>query len=112
MRVDGPDGFVLDGASSMAMISRDPLDLVAQAIGAESPVSRRPRALLSARCSRRPRTGTRPGEGFTHVVGDIVTVTTPHARRARQPRRYADGVALDVWCRVALMTNLAKRGLP
>ena len=34
MRVDGPDGFALDGASSMAMISRDPLDLVAQAIGA------------------------------------------------------------------------------
>src|SRR5207244_6096125 len=29
MRVDGPDGFVLDGASSLAMISRDPLDLVA-----------------------------------------------------------------------------------
>jgi len=28
-----PDGFTLDGASSMARISRDPLDLVAQAIG-------------------------------------------------------------------------------
>src|SRR4029078_10951508 len=34
MRVDGPDGFALDGASSIAMISRDPLDLAAQAIGA------------------------------------------------------------------------------
>jgi fumarylacetoacetate (FAA) hydrolase family protein len=34
LRVDGPDGFVLQGASSMAKISRDPLDLVAQAVGA------------------------------------------------------------------------------
>ncbi len=33
MRVDGPEGFALDGTSSMAMISRDPLELVAQAIG-------------------------------------------------------------------------------
>ncbi|HEV2686251.1 MAG TPA: fumarylacetoacetate hydrolase, partial [Actinomycetota bacterium] len=34
MRVDGPEGFVLEGSSSMSMISRDPLDLVGQAIGA------------------------------------------------------------------------------
>src|SRR5260221_604495 len=33
MRVDGPERFVLDGASSMRQISRDPLDLVAHAIG-------------------------------------------------------------------------------
>src|SRR3982751_82327 len=34
MRVDGPDGFVLDGSSAMNKISRDPLDLVSAAIGA------------------------------------------------------------------------------
>ena len=34
MRVDGPEGFVMTGSSSMSMISRDPLDLVGQAIGA------------------------------------------------------------------------------
>src|SRR5206468_1501664 len=33
MRVDGPEGFALEGASSMRMISRDPLDLVTHAIG-------------------------------------------------------------------------------
>src|SRR5262249_38606342 len=32
MRVEGPEGFVLDGASSMSKISRDPLDLVQHAI--------------------------------------------------------------------------------
>jgi fumarylacetoacetate (FAA) hydrolase family protein len=34
MRVEGPDGFTLDGRSSMARISRDPLAIVGQAIGA------------------------------------------------------------------------------
>ena len=34
VRVDGPDQFVLDDSSSMAKISRDPADLVAQTIGA------------------------------------------------------------------------------
>ena len=34
MQVEGPDGFVMQGSSSLAKISRDPLDLVGQAIGA------------------------------------------------------------------------------
>src|SRR5262249_50074075 len=34
LRVEGTDGFVMRGASSLSKISRDPLDLVAQAIGA------------------------------------------------------------------------------
>ena len=33
MRVTGEDGFAMDGASSLSKISRDPLDLVGQAIG-------------------------------------------------------------------------------
>jgi fumarylacetoacetate (FAA) hydrolase family protein len=33
MRVEGREGFTLTGSSSMSMISRDPLDLVAHAIG-------------------------------------------------------------------------------
>src|SRR4029078_5101695 len=34
LTVDGPDGFTLQGSSSIGEISRDPLDLVSQAIGA------------------------------------------------------------------------------
>ncbi|MGE5739938.1 MAG: fumarylacetoacetate hydrolase family protein, partial [Betaproteobacteria bacterium] len=33
LTVEGPDGFLLNGASSIAQISRDPLDLAQQAIG-------------------------------------------------------------------------------
>ncbi len=41
LRVEGRDGFVLDGHSSMKEISRDPADIVAQTIGTAPPISRR-----------------------------------------------------------------------
>ena len=34
LHIEGPDGFSLEGKSSMSKISRDPLDLAGQAIGA------------------------------------------------------------------------------
>ena len=34
LRVDGPDGFVLQGINTMASISRDPSELVAQTLRA------------------------------------------------------------------------------
>jgi fumarylacetoacetate (FAA) hydrolase family protein len=75
MRVDGPEGFVLEGSSSMAMISRDPLDLVGQAIGANHQY---PDGLVLFLGTMFAPTKDRlkAGEGFTHVVGDIVTVAT------------------------------------
>ena len=57
MRVEGPDGFVLDGASAIGMISRDPLDLVSQAIGPTTSI-RTASCCSSAPCSRRRRTAT------------------------------------------------------
>src|SRR5207249_4321182 len=76
MRVDGPEGFALEGHSSMAMISRDPLDLVGQAIGANHQY---PDGLMLFLGTMFAPTQDRhgPGQGFTHVVGDIVTVATP-----------------------------------
>jgi fumarylacetoacetate (FAA) hydrolase family protein len=76
LRVDGPEGFVLDGASSMRLISRDPLDLAAQAIGAHHAY---PDGLMLFMGTMFAPTQDRhgPGQGFTHVVGDIVTVRTP-----------------------------------
>src|SRR6185436_2169284 len=76
MRVEGPDGFVLDGASAIGMISRDPLDLVAQAIG---PNHQYPDGFVlflgPMFAPTKDRLG--PGQGFTHVVGDVVTVSSP-----------------------------------
>jgi fumarylacetoacetate (FAA) hydrolase family protein len=74
--IEGEDGYRLEGASSMAEISRDVTDLVAQTINANHQY---PDGLLLF-------TGTmfvpvqdrdRPGEGFTHKTGDIVRISTP-----------------------------------
>ena len=77
LRIDGPDGFVLTGSSSMSKISRDPLDLAAQAIGANH---RYPDGLMLFMGTMFAPTKDRyaPGQGFTHAVGDVVTI---HAAR-------------------------------
>jgi fumarylacetoacetate (FAA) hydrolase family protein len=79
MRVAGPDGFVLEGRSSMARISRDPQDLVGQAIG---PNHQYPDGLMLFLGTMFAPTKDRlaPGQGFTHVVGDLVSVATPRCR--------------------------------
>jgi fumarylacetoacetate (FAA) hydrolase family protein len=76
LQIEGPDGFVLRGSSSMSKISRDPLDLAAQAIGA---THRYPDGLMLFLGTMFAPTQDRfaPGQGFTHVVGDVVTVHTP-----------------------------------
>ena len=110
MRVDGPDGFVLDGSSPMNKISRDPLDLVSQAIG---PNHQYPDGLMLFLGTMFAPTKDRlaPGEGFTHVLADIVTVTTPLLGALVNRVDHADKVAPWTFGTAALMRNLAKRGL-
>ena len=110
MRVEGPEGFVLDGASSMARISRDPLDLVTHAIG---PNHQYPDGLVLFLGTMFAPTKDRlaPGEGFTHVVGDIVTVTTPSLGALINRVDHADKIAPWTYGTAALMRNLAARGL-
>ncbi|MBP8294686.1 MAG: fumarylacetoacetate hydrolase family protein [Burkholderiales bacterium] len=76
LHIAGPDGFVLEGKSSMSKISRDPLDLVAHAIG---PNHRYPDGFMLFLGTMFAPTQDRaqPGQGFTHMVGDVVTVHTP-----------------------------------
>jgi fumarylacetoacetate (FAA) hydrolase family protein len=110
MRVDGPDGFVLDGASSMAKISRDPLDLVAHAIG---PNHQYPDGLVLFLGTMFAPTQDRcaPGEGFTHEVGDIVTVKTPALGALVNRVDRSDRIAPWTFGTAALMRNLGTRGL-
>jgi fumarylacetoacetate (FAA) hydrolase family protein len=110
MRVDGPDGFVLDGTSPMDKISRDPLDLVSHAIG---PSHQYPDGLMLFLGTMFAPTKDRlaPGEGFTHVIGDIVTVTTPLLGALLNRVDHADKIAPWTFGTAALMRNLAKRGL-
>ena len=108
LTVDGPDGFELQGSSSIGEISRDPLDLVSQAIG---PNHQYPDGLMLFLGTMFAPTQDRhgPGLGFTHEVGDVVTIATPslgaHANRVN----YADAIAPWTFGAGALMRNLVAR---
>jgi len=110
MRVEGPDGFTLDGSSSIAEISRDPLDLVAQAIG---PNHQYPDGFVLFLGTMFAPTKDRhgPGQGFTHVVGDVVTVSTPTLGALVNRVDTSDRIAPWTFGAAALLRNLARRGL-
>jgi fumarylacetoacetate (FAA) hydrolase family protein len=110
MQVKGPEGFVLQGASSLAQISRDPLDLVAQACGANHQY---PDGFLLFLGTMFAPTQDRhgPGQGFTHVVGDIVTVTTPALGTLANRVNTSDRIPPWTYGTGALMRDLARRGL-
>jgi fumarylacetoacetate (FAA) hydrolase family protein len=110
MRIEGADGFVLDGESSIAEISRDPLDLVAQAIGANHQY---PDGMMLFLGTMFAPTKDRfaPGQGFTHAVGDVVTIATPSLGALTNRVAHADAIAPWTFGAGALMRNLARRGL-
>lgn len=74
LRVEGLDGFVLDGTSTMRRISRDPLDLVGHA---RAPHHQYPDGFVLFTGTLFAPTQDRhaPGAGFTHDLGDVVTIS-------------------------------------
>ena len=108
MRVDGTDGFALNGSSSMAMISRDPLELVGQAIGANHQY---PDGFMLFLGTMFAPTQDRlaPGQGFTHVIGDIVTVATPRLGALVNRVNRSDRIEPWTFGVRALMQSLARR---
>jgi len=109
LKVEGADGFVLDGSSSLGEISRDPLDLVRQAIGADHQY---PDGLMLFLGTMFAPTQDRhaPGQGFTHDIGDVVTIATPSLGALVNRVNYADAIAPWTFGAGALMRNLAERG--
>ena len=110
LRVDGEVGYALEGHSSMAMISRDPLDLVGQAISANHQY---PDGLMLFLGTMFAPTQDRlgPGQGFTHVIGDIVTVATPTLGALLNRVNRSDRIPQWTFGAGALMKNLAQRNL-
>jgi fumarylacetoacetate (FAA) hydrolase family protein len=108
LTVEGDDGFVLRGACPLAEISRDPLDLVAHAIG---PDHQYPDGLmLFLGTMFAPIEDRRePGQGFTHDVGDVVTIAAPALGALVNRVDYCDAIAPWTFGVGALMRNLAQR---
>jgi fumarylacetoacetate (FAA) hydrolase family protein len=110
LTVTGRDGFSLIGRSSMAEISRDPADLVAQTRGRHHQYP--DGFLLYCGTMFSPvqdRDG--PGQGFTHHLGDIVTIATPELGELTNTVRLSTESPEWTFGTRALMTNLAERGL-
>ena len=110
MRVDGPEGFVMQGSSSLGQISRDPLDLAAQAMGK---YHQYPDGMLLFLGTMFAPTQDRhgPGQGFTHVVGDTVRIGTPGLGQLFNRVTTSDQAPAWTYGTGALMRDLARRGL-
>ncbi|SDB07609.1 fumarylacetoacetate hydrolase family protein [Bauldia litoralis] len=110
LTVDGPEGYRLDGASAMNMISRDPADLMSATIGKDHQY---PDGLVLYLGTMFAPIEDRDvaGEGFTHKVGDIVTIASPTLGRLSNTVVYSSDAEPWTFGLGTLMRNLAKRGL-
>ncbi len=110
LKIEGEDGFILKGSSTMREISRDPLDLVAQTIGRHhqypdgfmlfmgtlfAPVEDRDVA----------------GEGFTHKIGDRVTISNAELGALVSTVRLSTECPPWTFGIAELMRNLVARSL-
>jgi len=109
LKIDGPEGYELVGRSSMDQISRDPLDLISQAMSEHHYPDGFVLMLGTLFAPTQDR--DTPGRGFTHKVGDVVKVATPklgclenRVTYSKDAREWNFGIA-------DLMQNLADRGL-
>jgi fumarylacetoacetate (FAA) hydrolase family protein len=110
LRVEGADGFVLEGSSSIAQISRDPADLAAQMLNAHHPYPDGAVLFLGTMFAPIEDRDT-PGQGFTHKTGDIVTIAAPKLGRLVNRMMPTDRCAPWSFGTAALMRNLVRRGL-
>ena len=110
LEVVGADGFRLDGTSHMDRISRAPADLVRQMLGAHHQYP--DGAVLFLGTLFAPTTDRdAPGQGFTHHVGDVVTVAASELGSLANRMRYCQDCEPWRFGTSHLMRNLARRGL-
>lgn len=110
LTVTGDDGFRMDGSSAMSRISRDPEDLVRQTVGKSHQYPDGFVLYLGTMFAPvQDRDG--PGQGFTHKIGDIVTIAAP--KLGQLSNRVVLSSDAEPWTfgTTALMRNLAGRGL-
>jgi fumarylacetoacetate (FAA) hydrolase family protein len=111
LRVEGDDdGFELDGVSHMTEISRDPADLVAQTCGAHHQYPDGFMLFLGTMFSP-IKDRDAPGGGFTHHLGDVVTISAPKLGALVNTVRLCTEIEPWTFGVRALYRSLAERGL-
>jgi fumarylacetoacetate (FAA) hydrolase family protein len=110
LRVEGTDGYVLRGSSSLREISRDVLDLVAATHGAHHQY---PDGFVLFTGTLFAPTEDRqaPGAGFTHEYGDVVRISSPRLGALVNTVVPSEEAAPWTFGVGALMRSLARRGL-
>ncbi|UYO93939.1 fumarylacetoacetate hydrolase family protein [Pollutimonas sp. M17] len=110
LRVEGRDGFVLEGFSSMSQISRDPLELVANAMGGNHQYPDGMMLFCGTMFAPTQDRGTE-GAGFTHHLDDDVYIST--GKLGCLANRVGRSDTLPPWefGISALFASLAARGL-
>ena len=109
LHVQGPEGYELRGINSMARISRDPLDLVAQTVAAHQYPDGFMLFLGTLFAPIEDR--DQPGGGFTHKLGDEVSIRSARLGELRNRVTHSESAAPWRFGIGALMKNLAQRGL-
>lgn len=107
--VEGPDNFRMEGTNHMSEISRDPLNLVEQTLSEHHYPDGF--VLFCGTLFAPVQDRDTPGAGFTHKVGDRVTIRSERlgtlantVTTSRDAPPWTNGIA-------AFMRNLAQRGL-
>ena len=110
MRVEGPEGYVLEAVSSMSEMSRDPLELVSHAHGRHHQYPDG-FALFTGTMFAPTDDRDAPGQGFTHKKGDVVTISTPKLGALVNTVQAAEEAAPWAFGIRELIRTLASRGL-
>jgi fumarylacetoacetate (FAA) hydrolase family protein len=109
LRVEGEDGFVMNAVNSMSQISRDPIDLVEQTMGAHQ----YPDGLMLFLGTLFSPTQDRDqeGGGFTHKIGDRVVIRSPYLGGLNNRVTHSELAPPWEFGLRAFFNNLAGRGL-
>jgi fumarylacetoacetate (FAA) hydrolase family protein len=109
LTIEGPEGYRLEGTNVMGEISRDPLDLVAQTLSEHHYPDGF--VLFCGTLFAPTQDRDTPGGGFTHKIGDRVTIASRRLGRlvntvttSRDAPAWELGIA-------GFVRNLASRGL-
>lgn len=109
LQVEGEEGYRLAGDSSMALISRDPLELVEQTLSQHQYPDGF--ALFLGTMFAPTEDRDVPGRGFTHKIGDVVRVSSPALGTLENKLTTSDQAPPWSFGIAQLMRNLACRGL-
>jgi fumarylacetoacetate (FAA) hydrolase family protein len=109
LTIDGPEGYRLRGTNKMSEISRDPIELVRQALSEHQYPDGF--ALFLGTLFAPVQDRDHPGRGFTHKDGDVVRIATP--KLGSLVNRVTTSKAAAPWSFGirALIRNLSGRGL-